>query len=86
MFTKMQGSNIKNIFPTINDGTTIKNFDFNFCDLIKQPTASNISDINRSVTKKNTAYLKQKNNVFFINTLKPFIQLSIINPPKNNYL
>ena len=69
----MQGIASKIIVPTINDGTVIKNFDFSFCDLIKQPKQRRISDIKVSVTKAISVYLKQKNNAFVKNTLTVFI-------------
>ncbi len=40
----MGGSNKKKTIPINRLGTTIKNFDFSFCDFIKHPIANKISD------------------------------------------
>ena len=69
----MQGRASIKIIVASKEGTTIKNFDLIFCDLINKPTVSSISERIKSDTNIITAYLKQINNVFIKNTLKLLI-------------
>lgn len=57
------GINKKSTIPINRPGTTIKNFDFSFCDFIKHPTANKISDNISKLTNIIKVILKTINKV-----------------------
>ncbi len=57
------GINKKSTIPINRPGTTIKNFDFSFCDFIKHPTANKIKDNINKLTNTISVILKATNRV-----------------------
>ena len=69
----MQGKAIKNITPNNKLGTTIKNFDFIFCDFIKHPIASIIKEIISIIVSNTIITLKLTKKMEDITFSKLFI-------------
>ena len=69
----MQGNAIKNITPNNKLGTTIKNFDFSFCDFIKHPIASIIKEIISIIVSNTIITLKLTKKMEDITFSKLFI-------------
>ncbi len=59
----MGGIASKNTVPTSKLGTAIKNLDFSFCDFIKHPIASKISDRISKQTNIIKVILKAMNRI-----------------------
>ena len=55
--------NKKSTIPINRPGTTIKNFDFSFCDFIKHPMASKIKDNISKLTNTISVILNTINRV-----------------------
>ena len=78
--TNIYGIERKNTVPQIKLGTTIKNFDFIFCDFIKHPIPSIISEKISNIVRNITIHLKLINSMLDIVFSKLVIYSSVIYP------